>query len=161
MNNIPNPQVATFGLGEFIRAQRTYLGLSQRELAVTIPIDRRTLQRIENGTERCPAGFLDTMGNLVETFDREVDETIDVAERMVAGKVVSQPLADHLARMVDPGVLPSPTAAIHFNVQTDDDPAHVWTRAVIGRAAVESGLIVPEARPEELVTTHAGRLANT
>lgn len=136
-----NPPIPTDGYGEWIRAQRIYMGLSQRELATTIPIDRRTLQRIENGTERCPAGFLDTMSNLVDTFDREVDDTIDVAEQMGA---------------IGPGsakIMGSDPSAIHMNVSTDDDPAHVWTRAVIGRAAVDSGLIVPEARPLAEVTT--------
>ena len=132
-----NPPEPTFGLGELIRAKRVYLGLSQRELARTIPIDRRTYQRIENGTEQCPTGFVDTMDKLLDAFDREVEETTGAAERMIGANNVA--------------------GAVHFNVNTDEDPAHVWTRAVIGRAAVESGLIVPEARPEELVTTHDGR----
>lgn len=121
-NSIPRPQVATYGHGELIRAQRLYMGLSQRELARTIPMDRRTYQRIESGTEPCPTGFLDTMSNLVDVFDREVDETINAAEKIVG---------------VD-GI-----ASVHFRVSTDEEPAHVWTRAVIGRAAVESGLITP------------------
>lgn len=142
-----NPAQPTGGYGELIRAQRLYMGLSQRELARIIPMDRRTYQRIESGAEHCPTGFMDTMTNLVDTFDREVEDTIAVAERITA--------RDN-AMIV--GHVPS---AVHFNVQADEDLAHIWTRAVIGRAAVESGLIVPELRPIELVTTHAGRLANT
>jgi transcriptional regulator with XRE-family HTH domain len=135
-----NPTEPTDGYGELIRAQRLYMGLSQRELARTVPMDRRTYQRIENGTVPCPVGFLDTMIKLVDTFDTEVWQTVQTAEKMAGSKSAG---------------------SVHFNVRTDEDSAHVWTRAVIGRAAVESGLIVPEARPEELVTTHAGRLANT
>ena len=36
------PSEPMFGYGELIRARRTYLGLSQRELARTLPMDRRT-----------------------------------------------------------------------------------------------------------------------
>lgn len=117
-----NPATPTAGYSELIRAQRLYMGLSQRELARVIPMDRRTYQRIESGTERCPAGFLDTMINLIDTFDREVDESITAATLMLSdGK----------------------DTAVHFRVDAEEDSAHVWTRAVIGRAAVESGLIMP------------------
>lgn len=118
-----NPATPTYGHGELIRAQRLYLGLSQRELARTIPMDRRTYQRIESGTEPCPTGFLDTMTKLVDVFDREVDETVTAAEAMLSKTTTG--------------------VSVHFRVSADEDPAHVWTRAVIGRAAVESGLITP------------------
>jgi DNA-binding XRE family transcriptional regulator len=126
-----NPAEPTFGHGEMIRAMRAYMGLSQRELARIIPMDRRTYQRIETEAEPCPTGFVDTMTRLVDTFDDEVQQTITTAEQMTKGT----------------------SGSVHFNVIADDDPAHVWTRAVIGRAAVESGVIVPELRPQELVTT--------
>lgn len=128
----PNPVTPTHGHGELIRAQRLYLGLSQRELARTIPMDRRTYQRIEGGVEPCPTGFLDTMALLVDRFDTEVEQTIDQADKMV--KAIGQ-------------------ASVHFNVDTDDESDAVWSRAVIGRAAVESGLIVPESQPIAEVTT--------
>lgn len=126
-----NPTEPTFGLGELVRAQRLYLGLSQRELSRQIPMDRRTYQRIEGGTVPCPTGFLNTMSTLIDTFDREVEQTIEVAERMGAIGPGSAKIMD-----VDP-------SAVHFRVDAEEDIAHVWTRAVIGRAAVDSGLIMP------------------
>lgn len=122
-----NPATPIFGYGEMIRAQRLYMGLSQRELARTIPMDRRTYQRIEGGAEPCPTGFLDTMAELVSTFDREVEDTIDAAEKITL----------------------SAKPPVHFKVVADDDPAHIWTRAVIGRAAVESGLILPTTNTDD------------
>lgn len=116
-----NPTTPTDGYGELIRAQRLYMGLSQRELARTIPMDRRTYQRIESGVEPCPTGFMDTMTALVDLFDIEVEQTTAAAEKTI-------------------GVS---SGAVHFVVLADEDPAHIWTRAVIGRAAVESGLIMP------------------
>lgn len=126
-----NPSAPTDGYGELIRAKRLYMGLSQRELSRTIPIDRRTYQRIESGAERCPRGFLDTMDNLCDVFDKEVESTIEAAEGMGAIKPDNAEIMD------------MPASAIHFRVDADEDPAHIWTRAVIGRAAVESGLIMP------------------
>lgn len=114
-----NPATPTAGYSELIRAHRLYLGLSQRELARVIPMDRRTYQRIESGTEQCPAGFLDTMVNLVDKFDREVDESIRATRMLSNGKDTAVPL------------------------RVDAEEDHVWGRAVIGRAAVESGLIMP------------------
>jgi transcriptional regulator with XRE-family HTH domain len=127
----PKPPAPEDGHGELIRAMRLYLGLSQREISRVIPMDRRTFQRIEGGAEPCPTGFLDTMTRLVDTFDDEVEQTIEAAETIGA-------LSPENAK-----IMGKPPSSVHFTVSSDDDPAHLWTRAVIGRAAVESGLITP------------------
>lgn len=122
-----NPPERTEGLGEMIRAMRLYIGLSQREISRTLKMDRRTYQRIENGQELCPVGFIDTMRTLTDEFDEQVDATINQAGLMVENRLAGAPGHDD--------------DVVHFNVTDRDDDA--WTRAVIGRAAFESDLIMP------------------
>lgn len=119
---MPTPETPADGYGEYVRALRVYTGLSQREMVRRIGMDRRTYQRIENEAEQCPRGFVDTMLRVVEEFDEAVETTTAAAERMLTGDEAM--------------------GAIHFQVDTDNDALY-WERAVIGRAAVESGLIMP------------------
>lgn len=135
-----NPPKITDGLGELIRAMRIYTGLSQRELVSKLRIDRRTYQRIENGQEPCPVGFLDTMEGLIDDFEKQVDVAIEEAEKMVICSL-------------NPDDIPeSDRKRVHFPV-TDSD-ADSWTRAVIGRAAVESGgVVVPVMRGRQIQNT--------
>lgn len=115
------PPERTEGLGELVRALRLYTGLSQREITRKIKMDRRTYQRVENGQEPCPAGFIDTMRELADEFDKHVDAAIAAASGLVAANTTGD--------------------AIKIEVRDGDE--HVWERAVIGRAAVENDLIMP------------------
>lgn len=143
-----NPPVRTEGLGELIRAMRLYTGLSQRELARKINMDRRTYQRIENGQERCPVGFIDTMRKITDEFDEQVDHAIRTAENMIVS-------------MLNPDDVPeSDPKVVHIDVTDRDEDA--WSRAVIGRAAFESELIMPSLVGNEapgLVAARAQRAA--
>lgn len=107
------------GWGEMIRALRLYTGLSQRELARRIAVDRRTYQRIENGRELCPVGFIDTMRTVAHEFDDQIDVVLAAAETMVGDS--GRPA----------------------QIQVREGDEFAWERAVIGRAAVESVTIVP------------------
>lgn len=114
----PSPPERRHGLGEVIRSARLYTGLSQRGMAKRLnDMDRRTYQRIETGDDPCPAGLLDTVREVLERFDAEVDRAIKAAE--AHGTVVE--------------------------VVVPMDPREEWTRAVIDRASVldERGLLVP------------------
>lgn len=103
-----NPETHTAGLGETVKAYRLYLGLSQRSMAERTGKDRRDYQRIENGTDRCPPGYLDTLEALTDEFDAHVDALLEVAVR-------------------EDGL----------NLQIDySDPALEWERLVAGRARV-------------------------
>lgn len=109
----------TEGHGELIRALRLYTGLSQREMARRIGRERRDYQRIENGQDACPAEFLAAMQKMANQFDNAVDVVIAAAEQM---------------RSEGRGF-------VHLQVLGDDFAA--WERAVVGRAAVETGFIMP------------------
>ena len=119
--NAPNPPDYTDGLGELIRAHRLYLGLSQRTLADHLGMKEKSLSDIEVGRRGCPRGFIDTMERVADEFDAEVKATIEKAKTMLA----------------------SASAHGSERVEVDGEPSREWNRAVIGRAAVESGLIMP------------------
>ncbi|QFP94662.1 HTH DNA binding protein [Mycobacterium phage LilMcDreamy] len=74
-----NPETYTTGLGEAIAAHRAYMGLSQRGMARRLGTDRRDYQRIEQGRDACPPGFLDKVTTLVDHFDNAVDSLIEHA----------------------------------------------------------------------------------
>lgn len=74
-----NPETYTAGLGESIAAHRAYMGLSQRGMARRLDMERRSYQRIENGNEECPPGFIDTVAALVDQFDNAVEAVLDHA----------------------------------------------------------------------------------
>lgn len=101
--------------GELIRASRSYMGLSQKSLAKRIGIAEKSLSDIEVGRRDCPPGFLDTIEAIVDEFDHAVEEL----SKLVDGR-------DEVLEMT-----------------VSDDPAKEWERAVIGRAAVETRLILP------------------
>lgn len=118
------PEDPAFGYGELVRAKRLYMGLSQREMARKIPMDRRTYQRIETDTEQCPVGFIDTMNRIKAEFDTAVIDAIGAAEDVLGSRRVA-----------------AGGECVRFTVKNDEDGA--WTRAVIGRASVVSPLIRP------------------
>lgn len=101
------PTERCYGLGELIYAHRIYMGLSQRGMARRLKFDRRDYQRIEQGRNECPVGFLTKVTDLVDLFDQ------------VAGTIVDKALAD---------------GGVTIVVQTD--PQWEWERNVAGRAAL-------------------------
>jgi transcriptional regulator with XRE-family HTH domain len=75
------PETYTSGLGEQIAAHRAYIGISQRGMARRLGVDRRFYQRVENGQDDCPPGFLDSVIKLVDAFDTAVDSVLDYAAK--------------------------------------------------------------------------------
>lgn len=120
-----NPHDYTHGLGEFIRAHRLYIGLSQRGMAKNLgDMDRRSYQRIENDQDPCPPGLVDTVRELVAKFETEVDAVIDAA---------SAELERKYGIAVDTAV----------KVSAPGDPRQEWERCVVARAAVDSDAVLP------------------
>jgi len=113
------PPAYTEGLGELIRAHRNYIGLSPRSMALKIGMGEKSFVDIENGRRACPPGLLDSVVHVVATFDRDVQKAVEVAESAQATE--NEP----------------------FEMPVNNDPRLEWQRAVIGRAAVDSGLILP------------------
>lgn len=101
------PTERCYGLGELIYAHRLYMGLSQRGMARRLEFDRRDYQRIEQGRNECPVGFLTKVTALVDEFDNHVDNVVQHA-RENGGAVV----------------------------KVDTDPRWEWERNVAGRAAL-------------------------
>lgn len=119
MNTISRPADYSEGYGELVRAYRLYLGVSQRTMADKIGMTERSLSDIEIGRRRCPPGFIDSVEKIVDEYDHAVDAVVKSVES-----------------------LPEPTLPVSA------DPAREWQRAVIGRAAVTSGLLRPILEPE-------------
>lgn len=108
------PETYATGLGEIIRAHRLYLGLSQEAMAARLGRDKRDLQRIERGKDKCPPGLLTEVETLSDQFAHDVETVLESAERY-GGAVLA----------------------------VSTDPAHEWDRLVAGRAAVETAADAP------------------
>ena len=78
-----NPPGPTEGLGELVRSHRLYVGLSRDAMARTIGMREDSYERIEQGINRCPAGFIDTMEKISTQFDDEVEAAIEQARQML------------------------------------------------------------------------------
>lgn len=113
------PPEYTDGLGELIRAHRNYIGLSAHSMAFKLGMKPKSFSDIEIGRAACPPGFLDSILGVIEEFDRDVEKAVDVAKGAKA------------------------TEEEPFEMPVREDPRADWQRAVIGRAAVDSGLILP------------------
>ena len=95
-------------LGELIYAHRVYMGLSQRGMARRLEFDRRDYQRIEQGRNDCPVGFLTRVTDMVDLFDAVADSLVDSARK----------------------------AGGHMTILIPSDPTKEWERNVAGRAAM-------------------------
>lgn len=111
----------TEGLGELVRAHRLYTGLSPRAFADECGIREQSLIDIETGRRDTPDGLMQTVEKVVERFDDEVEQVVRRAEEMLVGKE---------------------DATVHLEVT--DEYGKEWQRAVVGRAAVTSGLVFPK-----------------
>lgn len=109
------------GWGELIRAHRYMIGVSQRTMADKIGISERSLSDIEIGRRACPPGFLDSVEEVVAEFDEDVELAVEAAESVLGSN--------------------TPNGMARFHVKPK--PEGEWKRVVIGRAAVESGKIMP------------------
>jgi transcriptional regulator with XRE-family HTH domain len=117
----PRPTGYTDGLGGYVLARRLYTGLSQFGFALRCGMKRQTsISDIETGRRRTPAGFLDTVDAVVETFDADVETCIKTAEGMLVHE--------------DSDVV---------HIEIGDSARDEYRRAVLCRASVESGLILP------------------
>jgi transcriptional regulator with XRE-family HTH domain len=120
MTETKNPAEYTHGLSELIRAHRLYMGLTKDGMASKLGMADRSYERIESGERDCPPGLLDHIDRVVDEFDTEVDKAIAMADEMLVGK------EDDVVR-----------------IELKSHPRNEWVRAVIGRAAIRSGLIMP------------------
>lgn len=111
----PRPSVYSDHWGELIRAHRLFLGISQRTMAEKLKIAEKSLSDIEVGRRQCPPGFLDSVEKIADQFDRDVELTVAVADGQDS----------------------------RMEIEVSNDPEQEWKRAVVGRAAVESGRIMP------------------
>lgn len=109
-------------VGELVRAHRMYIGLSQRAFATKLGIPEKSLSDIEIGRRSGTQRFLDYVIDQVDEFDEAVKLTVTAAEDRLKHKAEE---------------------TVHIEVDDESELEAEWQRAVIGRAAVESGLIVP------------------
>lgn len=114
MNDLQRPPAYTWGLGELVRSLRLYTGLSREGMAGRLNMALRSYQRIEKGHAACPPGLIDTIDTIVDEFDTAV-----AAVRWKWNHAGPPPE--------------------HVTVTEDDE----WHRAVMGRAAVETGRTIP------------------
>lgn len=114
------PTVYSDNWGELIRAHRMFLGLSQRTMSEKLKIGEKSLSDIEVGRRQCPPGFLDSVELVADQFDADVESTVR--------------LADLWSRDRDGATM---------DIEVSNEPGDEWKRAVVGRAAVESGRIMP------------------
>lgn len=107
------------GLGELMLAMRQYTTLSQRVFAERVGIKEGSLADIEINRRPCPIPVRERAEKVVDEFDAAVDKAVLEAEEILKGTedVVYLPVSR--------------------------EPGNEWVRAVLGRAAVVSGLIVP------------------
>lgn len=117
-----NPEIPTAGYGELVRAHRLYVGLTKDAMAHKLEMNPTSYERIENGVNMCPAGFIDTLNELSDAFDGEVSDVISEAKLKLP---------------------PGNNSATAVSVDVDPKTWDAWNRAVLGRAAIESGLIMP------------------
>jgi hypothetical protein len=108
------------GWGELIRAHRVYIGISQRTLAGKLQMSERSLSDIEVGRRACPPGFLNAVQEVAQQFYGDVKKVTDAAD-------------DDLVA----------SSGGWFELPVSADPKQEWTRAVVARAAVENGNIMP------------------
>ena len=115
MTTAPRPAEYKDNYGELVRAYRMYLGLSQRTMAEKLGIAERSLSDIEVCRRPCPRGFIDSVEKVVDAFEADVQQMIG-----------------SLAEWAN-----------DVEVKVTDHPRQEWQRAVVARAAVESGRILP------------------
>ncbi|CAM3162420.1 endonuclease/exonuclease/phosphatase family protein [Mycobacterium intermedium] len=108
------PSEYTYGLGELIRAHRLYMGLSKDGMAKQLGMRDDSYDPIENGRAACPPGLLETIDSIMRRFDQEVQALV--------------------ARAND---------KCEIKVEVSRQPSEEWRRCVVGRAAIESGRILP------------------
>jgi transcriptional regulator with XRE-family HTH domain len=115
------PEDYADGWGELIRAHRAYIGVSQRTMATKLNMSERSLSDIEIGRRSCPPGFLNAVQEITQRFydsvtlmRRHADDALNDAEFEF------------------------------YEIPVFIDPKMEWERAVIDRAAVEGGNIMPK-----------------
>ena len=116
-----NPPEYTHGLAELIRSHRLYMGLSKDGMADRLGMSIRSYERIESGARDCPPGLLDH----IETVSGEFDDAV--------GTLIGLATAEEGLYTVEKKLTVSFTSEFR----------HEWMRAVSGRAAVLSGLVMP------------------
>lgn len=107
------------GYGELLRSYRLAMSLSLRGMAEKLDMSERSWSSMEQNRNACPPGMIDVVSELVTQFDAAVETLIELAEARGA------------------------TADNPMHIPVDYEPGDPWERAVIGRAAVDSGIILP------------------
>jgi transcriptional regulator with XRE-family HTH domain len=103
--------------GELARQHRLYTSLTVRDFSQKLGISESSLIDIEKGRRDLPEDVMDRIEQITEEFDEAVDAAVAAAEKMIT----------------------SDEESVQIPVSTDEP----WQRAVLGRAAVLSGTIVP------------------
>lgn len=109
------------GWGELIRAHRSYIGISQRTMADKLKMGERSLSDIEVGRRSCPPGFLNAVQEITQQFYEAVSMIRRKADEALDG-----------------------TEFDFYELPIFTDPKLEWERAVIDRAAVEGGNVMPK-----------------
>lgn len=115
------------GWGELIRSHRAYIGISQRTMAKKLNMNERSLSDIEVGRRSCPPGFLNAVQEITQGFYADVRRVMAVADTALADA------EDNFE---------------FYEIPVFADPKLEWERAVISRAAVENGNIMPKLTGE-------------
>lgn len=119
---IRDPAEYAEGLGELVRAYRKYLSVSQRCMAERLGMSERSFSDVETGRRLCPPGFLDSIRKLVGAFDSDVAHAVRAARDAAAAQ--------------EP-----PSKAMTIDIGDNLDGG--WAHAVLCRAAVTGGLLIP------------------
>jgi transcriptional regulator with XRE-family HTH domain len=108
------------GLGELVRSYRMYVSLSASAFAKEIGIPENALSAIERNHRDLPESVLGSIEALVERFDQEVKELVDVSLKDIGDEDMT------------------------LEIKVSKEPEDAWARAVTGRAAVHTdGAVIP------------------
>lgn len=118
MTETKNPPEYVDGWGELIKAHRLYVGLTVKDMADRLGMSEKSLLDIEVNRRSCPPGLLDSVREIVEEFDDEVL----FATRNAVGLLLDNQDDDFIT----------------VKLGKDD-----WKKAIIRRAAVTGGRIMP------------------
>lgn len=110
------------GWGELIRAYRKYFSISQRAMSERLSMSERSFSDIETGRRPCPPGLLDSIQALIAEFDSAVANAVQAAREAAAAQT---------------------PAAGKIPVDVGDEADGAWGHAVLCRAAVKGGLLLP------------------
>lgn len=127
----PRPADYADGYGELVRAYRYYVGLTPKAMAARLDMSPLSLNDIETGRRKCAPGFITGLAKFADIFD-------DAVEKVVTWYDKIRPQGGEIKTLVS--------------------LKNEWERQTIGRAAVQTGEIIPKLRSDagygELLRAH-------